>query len=1359
MVGISLIHGAASIDYLSTMSYSFHRGDLPKLDIQVDRGSDFKAWKSQWEAYLSLSGLGTQSNAKQVQALTLCLSRETVTIVDNLGLSEAQRGSVKDVVDAIQSYVEGLVNESVERRIFRRRGQQPGETFDDFLVSLRELAKTCKFCSKECTDKNIRDQIIQGLLDGDTIEDLLKEKDLSLDKTIATCRAREAAKKQRAEMVSPPGEVAAIQTMPRRAAPNSMRQTMPTTTCPGCGGSPHQGGRQHCPARGVTCYGCQKVGHFHRVCRSQRQRPGPPPPQTNSDGTIPGSRVVSTVPLMASAKLHPSLHFLPAPTIPVHMTSLNGAATVRVLPDSGADICVAGRTLLEQLNEHPDNIPSSSVTPRAVNGTSMHPIGKLPVTVSLGTQVHTAEFHIYPEVSGTLLSWEAAKELRILPPHYPDPPKPPTLRLAASEVTSQDVRTDFPTVFDGLIKTMGGEKFHIALTDDAQPFCVKAPRTIPFAYRDKLKAELELLQEQGIITPVTEPTEWCAPIVVAPKKGSDKIRMCVDLSRLNRFVKRERYQSTTPAQAVADIAAQNARVFTKLDALKGYHQCPLDEESQILTTFITPLGRFKFLRAPYGISSISEHYNRRMDEAFAGLSGYRRVVDDVVIYDSDATQHTTHVREFLQRCAECKITLNNDKWEFAKPQVTFAGFMLSENGYRVDTSITQAIANFPTPATRTDLRAFVGLANQLSASTATLANLLAPLRPLLSTKNEFTWSPDLEAAFSTAKRSLTTAPTVSYFDLEKPTRLCTDASRQGLGFTLQQKSGDRWTLVQAGSRFLSDAESRYAVIELELLAVAWAVTKCKLFLAGLPHFTVVTDHHPLVPILNSHRLDEIENPRLQRLRNQIISYNLTAQWIKGTMNNAPDALSRYPISDPAPHEQLAEFDHQGNPEPSIAAMRVTAMDKSDSIRLEDLRKMADTDQEYQQLLHLVRNGFPEHRHQIPEQCRPYWNTRTHLSIEDNLIVYGCRLLIPRAMRRQILQEIHASHQGEVRTKLRAKLVVYWPGLNNDIDNIISACKQCQDNLPSQPRETIIQKPRPSRPFQEIAIDFCSYAGRDFLVMVDCYTDWPDVVPMGQNTTTAHLINTLLGAFCRTGAPDTVWSDQGPQFTSKRYRDFAKEWGFQINFSSPRYPQSNGKAEATVKSMKKLIKAAWCHNELDPGRMTKALLQYRNTPSQSDHLSPAQKLFGHPIQDTIPAHRRAFAPQWQQDAEEAEQRALHHQDQAEKHYNQHARDLPELSIGSKVAVHNSCTKLWDIYGNITAIGPYRRYHIKTAGGRVLIRNRRYIRRRFPAAPPGYQHATLPAPAPSPTPDSATTPPRRSSRPHTRPPRLIEEIGST
>ena len=134
--------------------------------------------------------------------------------------------------------------------------------------------------------------------------------------------------------------------------------------------------------------------------------------------------------------------------------------------------------------------------------------------------------------------------------------------------------------------------------------------------------------------------------------------MCVDLSHLNRYVCRERYQSDTPAQAIADIAAANAKFFTVFDAMKGYHQCPLDQDSQILTTFITPFGRFKYLRAPYGVSSISEHYDRWMAEAFSGLTGFHCVVDDIIIYDSDEHQHATHVRQFLQCCADKHIALN-----------------------------------------------------------------------------------------------------------------------------------------------------------------------------------------------------------------------------------------------------------------------------------------------------------------------------------------------------------------------------------------------------------------------------------------------------------------------------------------------------------------------------------------------------------------------------------------------------------------------------------------------------------------------------------------------------------------------------
>ena len=201
----------------------------------------------------------------------------------------------------------------------------------------------------------------------------------------------------------------------------------------------------------------------------------------------------------------------------------------------------------------------------------MHAIGKTSVCFQLAGNEHEENVYIFPHLSGVIVSWRAAKALKILPPHYPLLP--------------------------------------------------------PQAHKTLLQA-----------------TEWCAPVVVAPKKNSNKIRMCTDLSHLHCFVVRERYQSPTPAQAVADIAASDAKYFTVIDALKEYHQCPLDQHSQLLTTFIAPFGRFKYLRTPYGISSISEHYSRRMTGAFKGLSGFRCVVDDFVICDGNITDHIAHVK-------------------------------------------------------------------------------------------------------------------------------------------------------------------------------------------------------------------------------------------------------------------------------------------------------------------------------------------------------------------------------------------------------------------------------------------------------------------------------------------------------------------------------------------------------------------------------------------------------------------------------------------------------------------------------------------------------------------------------------------
>ena len=129
--------------------------------------------------------------------------------------------------------------------------------------------------------------------------------------------------------------------------------------------------------------------------------------------------------------------------------------------------------------------------------------------------------------------------------------------------------------------------------------------------------------------------------------------------------------------------------------------------------------------------------------------------------------------------------------------------------------------------------------------------MLTPLRPLLSTKNDFKWSPTHDQAFQVAKEHLTVALIPAFFDINKPTRLCTDASRHGLGFILQQQNPDgKWTLTQAGSLFLLDAECCYAIIELEMLAVCWAIwaiLKCHTFLAGLQQFQLITYYNLLIP--------------------------------------------------------------------------------------------------------------------------------------------------------------------------------------------------------------------------------------------------------------------------------------------------------------------------------------------------------------------------------------------------------------------------------------------------------------------------------------------------------------------------------
>ena len=201
----------------------------------------------------------------------LCFSQETIAVVQNLGLTEGQLKDTREIIEAIEQYVDGHVNETVEWRILRRRVQQQGETFDDFLIALRELVKTCKFCLEDCVKKNICDQIIEGLNDGDTVEDLLQIANLTLTTTITKCHSREAARRHRSNM--------SVQVAALRRPYQTSHQATPMTmeTCPGCGARTHRGGRRQRPAYNQVCSHATRLDNLQEYAEKDRSNQGMTP--------------------------------------------------------------------------------------------------------------------------------------------------------------------------------------------------------------------------------------------------------------------------------------------------------------------------------------------------------------------------------------------------------------------------------------------------------------------------------------------------------------------------------------------------------------------------------------------------------------------------------------------------------------------------------------------------------------------------------------------------------------------------------------------------------------------------------------------------------------------------------------------------------------------------------------------------------------------------------------------------------------------------------------------------------------------------------------------------------------------------
>ena len=589
-----------------------------------------------------------------------------------------------------------------------------------------------------------------------------------------------------------------------------------------------------------------------------------------------------------------------------------------------------------------------------------------------------------------------------------------------------------------------------------------------------------------MISQVDVPTPWCAGMVVVPKK-SGAVRICVDLKPLNQNVLREVH----PLPKVDDTLAQlsGAKLFSKLDANSGFWQIPLAPASRLLTTFITPFGRYCFNKLPFGISSAPEHFQKRMSAVLSGLPGVLCQMDDILIFGRDTAEHNQRVEAVLKRIEGAGVTLNQDKCEFGKSRLTFLGHMIDQDGIRADPAKTSAILKMSPPTSVPELRRFMGMINQLGKFTPNLAELTQPLRELLSKTSQWLWGPAQSSA--RIKEELSKTTTLALYDPDAPTKISADTSSYGLGAVLLQRpqSESEWRPTAFASRSMTDTERRYAQIEKEALATTWACEKFSDYILG-KSIIIETDHKPLVPLLGTKSLDSLP-PRVLRFRLWLDRFQYTIVHVPGKQLYIADTLSRAPVSSPSETDTVLE---------EFAEMAVTGHVShlpAGPSTLDRYRHAQDSDQLCTTIKGYCRDGWPPKSEILP-MMKPYWDKQGELTVNENLLLCGGRIVVPTLLREEALAKLHQGHQGIQRCRLRAQSAVWWPGLSSQIADLVKRCPECaRDASPNQ--EPLIPTDLPQYPWQRVGSDLFVLDGANYLLVVDYFSRFPEIVKLRETT--------------------------------------------------------------------------------------------------------------------------------------------------------------------------------------------------------------------------------------------------------------------
>lgn len=1135
------------------------------FDLKI---GDWESYKERFGYFLVAQGV-TNEISKKAIFFASCgsdLYNLVKTLVFPRSVSEA---TLVEIETKLNDHFSPRPNEIVESFKFHTRRQGKNESMQDYIATLRKM---CRFCNFVDLERTLRDRIVCGVKDTKLQENLLKTANLTYETAVRLALQAEKCSED-IKILSVPDAGGSSNLSSASGAGNSEAEPMEVNAvkeekkkklyCYRCGGN-HM--YHSCKFAYAQCNACSKIGHIAKMCKK-------------NDKTGEVKEIQERTESMNGLYCIGDMNREPAIWTEVQLNNIS----VKFEVDSGCSYTIMSREQAEQIWPNGLKLDKCNL--------------KLHTWTDAKVQVHgrTKVFIKYKNFKGYLQLLIGQGRSNLLGRNWFKPlgiTVEGIDRIHSVEPTASESLTEILNKYDEVFEGLGeykGPEVVISCKKDVQPIFMRS-RPVPFGIRDRVCDEIDRLVSAGVMEPVAY-SNWATPVVPVVKKNGS-IRLCGDYRlTVNSATETDTYPQPTINESLSEVAG--GVIFTKLDLKEAYTQLKVSNETGLLLTINTIKGLYKMKRLPYGLKACPGIFQRLMSTTLAGIKGVTVLLDDILISGNEE-QHKDRLKRVLACLKEVGLKLNRSKCEIATEKVEFLGYVVDKNGIHPSEQKVKLLMNAKSPTNVKELQAFLGLLNFYDRFVKDKASMLEPLHRLLDKDAIWMWGKKEEEIFQKAKAVLSRHDTLIHFDNNKKVTLTCDASEYGVGAVLSHIMDDGTEKpIAMGSRTLSKAERNYAQIDKEAAAIMFGLDKFNQYVYGR-HVVIYTDHKPLLGIFSHNKaIPKVLSPRMMRWALKLNSHDYELKYKSGTSIGNADALSRWPIEAEEWEPNTDDIDDVLLLSETPSAVQYTA---------KDIAEQTGRDDVLSKVKFWILHGWPNNVQDA--NLKQYWMKRKELSISNDCIIWGTRVVIPPPMREHMMQALHETHDGIVISKCIARSYFWWPGLDHEIEALVENCDSCQVNR-NMPASTAHSWITPSNPWQRLHIDFAGPVDRKiYLIVVDPYSKWPEV-KIVRTTSSECAIKALREIFAEQGLPEVLVSDNGTAFTSEDFKTFMKCNGIRHILTPPYSPSSNGQAERFVQTVKNKLKSL-AGTDMDI-ILPRLLFGLRSAPSSVTGKTPAEML--------------------------------------------------------------------------------------------------------------------------------------------------------